>query len=269
MRTLSIGLLLALAASAPAAAQGILLPVRCAGGCAAASLTIDSVQVWANLARGEAVTYVNHVFRSHSDQPIDAALFFPVPADAAVYRAHVQIGEELTQYNEWSGPDESRWIAQGLARDRPGAGLQAYAEDDVAHFPVKAIPPRGTVHMQIAYRQPLHAEGGPVTYRYPLSAGAAAAPIGHLRLGMEIRTEAGFREVGSPSHAVDVQLGQESGRCQPRERCGTRGYPSERVRVIRLLSGDGARSRDFEVVYTPFPADHPVNLAPPPFLTTP
>lgn len=253
MRTLSICLFLALAASVPAAAQSLVLPVRCPGDCASIRLSIDSVRVWANLHGGEAVTYVDHVVRNRSDQAVDAALFFPLPDGAEVYRAHVRIGEELTQYNEWSGPDESRWIAQGIARERPDAGVREYAGARVAHFPVKAIPPRGTVQMQIAYRQPLRAQGGTVTWRYPLSAGAAAAPIPHLRLGMEIKTEAGFRDVRSPSHAVDVQWGTESGPCRPRERCGTRGYPSERVRVIRLEPGSGVRARDFQVVYTPRP----------------
>ena len=263
MRTLATCLSLTLAASVPAAAQSILLPVRCPADCAAVSLSIDSVQVWANLDRGEAVTYVNHVFRNGSDQAVDAALFFPLPGDAEVYRAHVQIGDELTQYNEWSGPHESRWIAQGMARERPDAGVREYADARVAHFPVKAIPPRATVQMQIAYRQPLRAEGGAIAWRYPLSAGAAASPIGHLRLGLEIKTEAGFREVLSPSHAVDVQWGQEPGRCLPRERCGTRGFPSERVRVIRLLSGDDARTRDFEVVYTPTPGTRRIDASVP------
>ncbi|HEX2206696.1 MAG TPA: hypothetical protein VHG93_03385 [Longimicrobium sp.] len=264
MRTLSIFTLFSLAASAPAAAaQGILLPVGCADNCGAASLAIDSVRVWANLERGRAVTYINHVFRNHSDRAVDAALLFPVPADAEVFRASVQIAEKLTQYNDWSGPDESRWIALGLAGERPDAGLREYAAARVAHFPVKAIPPRGTVHMQIAYTQPVRSEGGTVTWRYPLSLGAAASPIGHLRLGMQVKTEAGFREVTSPSHAVAVQWGQEPGPCQPEERCGIRGYPSERVRVIRLLSGDDARARDFELVYTPRPVDRSVDAATP------
>lgn len=259
MRPLTIFILCSLAAPVTAPAQGILLPVRCADGCAAVSLAIDSVQVWANVERGAAATYVNHVFRNHSDQAVDAAFFFPTPAGAELFRATVQIGGRLTQYNEWSGPDESRWLAQGIARERPPAGLPEHAATRVTHFPVKAIPPRGTVRMQIAYSQPLRAEGGAITWRYPLSTGA---PIGHLRLGMEIKTEAGFADVRSPSHAVDVQWGQEPGPCQPQERCGTRGYPSERVRVIRMLRGDGARARDFELVYTPRPADRSADAAP-------
>ena len=104
--------------------------------------------------------------------------------------------------------------------------------------------------MQIGYSQPLRAENGVIGYRYPLAL-AAAAPVGHVTLGMTVKTEAGFRDVHSPSHAVDVQWGTEPGRCLPRERCGTRGFPSERVRVIRLLDAGEHRTRDFELLYTP------------------
>ena len=40
--------LLAFVTAAPAAAQGIVLPIRCAATCPR-TLTLDSVQVWANL----------------------------------------------------------------------------------------------------------------------------------------------------------------------------------------------------------------------------
>jgi len=164
----------------------------------------------------------------------------------------VQEGSELVLYNEWSGPEESRWILEGLARERRDARLRQYAAASVVHVRIPAIAAHGSKRMQIGYSQPLRADGGVIAYRYPLSLAAAA---GHLTLGMTVKTEAGFQDVHSPSHAVDVQLGTESGRCLPQERCGTRGFPSERVRVIRLLSGRGARTRDFELRYTPVQAE--------------
>jgi hypothetical protein len=250
MRALSLLALSLFISPTPSAAQGIVVPVRCQGACAPGSLTVDSVHAWANLERGRAMTYVNHVFRNATGEAIDGAFFFPLPADAIIERVTVQEGEELEIYNEWSGPEESRWILEGLARERPDARLRPYAAANVVHVRIPSIDAHGSKRMQIGYSQPLRADEGVIGYRYPLSL-AAGAPTGHLTFGMTIKTEAGFRDVGSPSHAVDVRLGTESGRCQPRERCGTRGYPSERVRVIRLLSGGEGRTRDFELLYTP------------------
>lgn len=248
MRPTALLTLLALAAPAPLAAQGIAVPVRCRGAC---TLTLDSVKVWANLQRGRAVAYVDHVIRNASADTVEGAFFFPLPPDAEMDRVWVRAGRELELYNEWTRPEEARLLLDGFARERPRAGLSAYRGARVVHIRVPPIPPGGVKHLQIGYTQPLRTGRGPVTWRYPLSLASSIAPIGHLDLGLEVRTPAGFVDLRSPSHRVQTQLGMESGPCGPRERCGTRGYPSRRVRVVRLEHAPGVRRRDFEFVYTP------------------
>lgn len=259
MRALSLLALLSLA-SAPAAAQGIVVPVGCRGGCPADRLprtfALDTVKAWAHLEHGNARTSVYHDFRNETADTVDAAFFFPLPADAVMDQVSVVDAarpahdrERLLQYNEWSRPDESRWIMEGLMREGRGAVLQEYARAVLVHVPVRDIPPGAARELQIIYTQPLRAEDGVITWRYPLAAGAA--PAGHLTLGMTIKTEAGFRAIASTSHTVDMELGMEPGPCAPRERCGTKGYPSQRVRVVRMLPAPGNRTRDFELVYTP------------------
>ena len=263
MRIIPILALLSLA-SVPCAAQGIVVPVRCQGECPPPdglphTFALDTVKAWASVERGgQARTSADHVFRNETAGTVDAAFFFPLPADATVYEVTVidalkpaHDNTALLQYNEWSLPDESRWIMDGLIRDRQVTALRAYAGQVLVHVPVRAIPPGGARYLQIQYTQPLRAEGGAITYRYPLSTGAAAAPVGHLTLGMEVETEAGFVELRSPSHVVDVQWGSESAPCPPRFRCGYRGVASERKRVVRLQPADDVRERDFVVVYTP------------------
>jgi hypothetical protein len=250
MRTIALLALILLASPVPVAGQGILIPIRCPGECASGSLRVDTVHAWAHLERGRAMTYVNHVFSNTTAEVIDGAFFFPLPPDAVIERVTVREGQDLEIYNEWSGPEESRWILEGLARERRDARLREYAAARVVHVRIPSVAAHGSKHMQIGYSQPLRAENGVIGYRYPLAL-AAAAPVGHVTLGMTVKTEAGFRDVHSPSHAVDVQWGTEPGRCLPRERCGTRGFPSERVRVIRLLDAGEHRTRDFELLYTP------------------
>lgn len=260
MRPIPLLSLLILAAAAPAAGQGIVIPIGCQGECPAAplpgTLALDSVQAWAYLKEAESTIYVDHVFRNTTGHAIDAALFFPLPADATIQSVHVYDPgvpaydpAALLQYNEWSEPAEARRIADEIVAGRPDSGLGAYAGSQLVHIPVSAIPAHASRRLQIAYSQPLRVEGGAVTWRYPLSAGAA---ISDLTLGVEVTTEHGFRDLGSPSHAVDVSLGTESAPCPPRMRCGTRGVPSDRMKVVRLLNGHDVRARDFELVYTPF-----------------
>lgn len=256
MRILSTIAFLSLAAT-PVAAQGIVVPVRCHGECPADGgrarvIVMDSVQMWAYLEQGAAATHVDHQFRNTTADTVHAAFFFPVPADVTLTSISVYRGDELTRYNEWSGREESRWIVEGLLRNRPQSALRAYAGVTLVHVPVGAIPPHGTGSLRISYSQPVPAENGTHTYRYPLSAGAGAgaAPAGHLAIGAQVTTETGFRDLRSPSHAIRVEWGTEAGRCPPRARCGTTNVPSRRVKVVRLEAGRDDRARDFELVYT-------------------
>jgi hypothetical protein len=251
MRWFPILPLLALSGATAAAAQGIVVPVRCPGGCAARVLKLDSVKVWANLERGHATTFVDHVIRNETADTVEGAFFFPIPAGAEVERVSLRAGQELELYNEWTRPEESRFILDGLARERPRAGLGAYAGERLVHVRIPPIPPHGVKHLQISLVQPLRVEGGRIAYRYPLAVGAAASPIGHVDLGMTIKTDAGFRDVRSPSHAVRVQTGTEPGPCPPRAACGTMSVASHRVKVVRLEHAANVRAHDFELVYTP------------------
>jgi hypothetical protein len=246
---------IALATSVPSAAQGVVVPVRCHGECSPPDrlprvLASDSVQVSAHLTDGEATTYVDQWFRNVTAGVIDGAFFFPLPRGATLTRVSVFEGKELEVYNQWSGPEESRWILNGIARGRPDSGLRAYDGVDVVHVAIPSVPAHGTQRVQIAYTQPTRADGGALGYRYPLAVGAAAAPAGHLEMVVEVSTAAGFRTLSSPSHAVRVRWGEELGRCAPQSRCGYTNVPSRRVKVVTFEGGPEARARDFELVYT-------------------
>lgn len=247
-------LMLALAVSAPAAGQGTLLPVRCAGDCAPGVVTIDSVRAWTNHRNGQASTFVNYVFRNHADSVVDVAFFFPLPADAQVGWTTVYANNaSVIAHGGHSGPDDSWRMLDRLAGDDAAAAL---CSDGcmLVHTPIDRIPPGGVRKLQIHYSQPLEVTDGAIRWAYPLTAGAT--PIGHLTLGMEIRTEAGFQAVESPSHEIDLEWGSEPVRCPPRMRCGFRGATSHRVRVVRVRDA-AERARDFELVYMPSPPGRP------------
>ncbi|HST59768.1 MAG TPA: hypothetical protein VLK84_13785 [Longimicrobium sp.] len=246
-------IMLPLLAAAPAAAQGIVVPVRCDRECPAngslPGIAMDSVDVWVTVDRGVAVTRVDHRFSNVLHGAVESAFFFPLPVDATIRSVWVYMDGELEQYNRWSGPDESRWIAEGIVRHQPDAGLGAYAGTALMHVPVR-LSARGTGRVQISYAQPVIAENGTFTYRYPLAAGREAARAGHLALGATVKTETGFRDLRSPSHAVQVEWGTELGRCPPQSACGSMSVPSRRVKTIRLTPAPGDWRRDFELVYT-------------------
>ncbi len=262
MRTLPLIILLLLG-SAPAAAQGIVVPLRCDRECPANGslprIAMDSVEVWVTVDRGVAVTRVEHRFSNVLHGAVESAFFFPLPVDATIRSVWVYMDGELDQYNRWSGPDESRWIAEGIVRGREahglGApGLEGYAGTTLMHAPVR-LSARGTGRVEITYAQPVIAENGTFTYRYPLAAGGESARAGNVTLGATVKTETGFRDLRSPSHAVQVEWGTELGRCPPTAACGSTNVQSRRVKTIRLTPSPGDWTRDFELVYTAADSD--------------
>lgn len=261
MRTLSI-LVPILLAAAPAAAQAIVVPVGCHGPCRPENqprlIQVDALRVWIALENGLATTSVTHVFRNHGADTLDAAFFLPVPADGNVYGTSVvdadrpaHDGSALLLYNEWSLPEEARWIAEGLLRDRRTPGLREYARTRLVHVSVRAVPPGGSRRVEVTYNQAIRSVDGRVVHRYPLSVGAEASPIAQVRLGISIETEAGFQELRSPSHAVDEQLGSEIAPCPPEAACGSMGVPTERIKILRVRDETNVPRRDFEVTYVP------------------
>jgi len=252
----SLSLLALVFASATSAlAQGMVVAVPCPGACGAAGepperIQIDSVDVWADLRGDTATTYVSHVIRNPTGAAVEGAFFFPLPRGASVQRVVVSENGRAVLYNEWSAPAQSRRILRQLLHGQPSSQAGSFRDAQVVHVRIPAIPPGATRRLQIGYSQPLRARAGSLVYQYPL-AGAATAPAGELSLGVTVTTRAGFTELHSPSHAVDVRWGSEMGRCPPGARCGFTGVPSRRQKVVRMEHTPDARTHDFVLVYTP------------------
>jgi len=242
-------------AAAPAAAQGVLVSAACETSCPAGNsppetVVIDSVRVFALLRDTLADTYVDHVFRNVAGETRGADLFVPLPNDATVLHVSVFDRLQILQYDRFSDADASRHLLDSLARARPGLRLPAYDGMKLVHLRVPAIPDGGERRVQVQYRQPLAARDGTVHYRYPLASGGGAS-YGALRLVMDVRTRAGFDDLTVSSHPARIEWGSEMGRCPPRARCGYRGVPSTRVKIIRLEGGPETQARDFHLRYTP------------------
>ncbi len=269
MRSFLLLPLLALSAAAPAASQAILVPIRCTGDCPAPdrlprAIPSDTTTLSAVLRRGNAQSAVHLAFRNDTDGVIDGALFLPLPGDAIVTTVIVNpSGGTITQYGDWSRDEESRWMLEGVLRDRPSPGLRAYRGARVLHAPILDIPARGVMLVTVQYTRPLREAGGSVSYAYPLSVGGDA-PAGPFNAAVTVESEAGFRALSSPSHELDVRWGAELVRCPCGSRCGTTGAESHRIKIVRASGGGGERRKAFELVYTLIPPGSPDAVSRPP-----
>lgn len=255
--------LFSIAAAAPAAGQGIVVPVACDGECPARlpdALTLDSIDVFADVAHGRSITYVHHAFSHAAAGSMDGEFFFPLPDGAVVTEVVVYEPGRLETAGEWTAPAASREILERLLRERPSAGLRMYDGRPLVHVRVPSISAEGTQRVRLVYTQPLHRNGAAIRYRYPLS-GGAAAPGAHVEFRATIKTDAGFASLHSPSHAVEVSRGTELGPCPPGSRCGSTSVASDRVKEVRLRGGSELRTRDIEIVFTPANAAVPRSAA--------
>jgi hypothetical protein len=268
MRSLLLIPILALSAATPAASQAVLVPIRCTGDCPAPdrlplAIPSDTTSLSAVLSRGQAKTAVHLAFRNDTDGVIDGALFLPLPADAIVTSVAVNPrGGQVSQYGNWSRDQESRWVLEGILRDRPSPGLRAYRGARVLHMPILDIPARRVMLVTVSYTQALRETGGSVAYTYPLSVGGDGPATGPFKAMVTVESEAGFRALSSPSHELDVRWGWELVRCPCGSRCGSTGAESHRIKRVQA-SGSGRR-KAFELVYTLIPPGSPDAVFPPP-----
>jgi hypothetical protein len=270
MRSFLLLPLLALSAAAPAASQAVLVPLRCTGDCPAPgrlprAVPSDTTSLSTVLSRGQAKTAVHLAFRNDTDGVVDGALFLPLPTDAIVTSVAVNpLGGRITQYGDWSRDEESRWVLEGVLRDRPSAGLRAHRGARVLHAPILDIPARTVMQVTVHYHQPLRETDGNVAYAYPLWVGGDAPAPGPFRAMVTVESEAGFRAFSSPSHELDVRWGTEPVRCPCGSRCGTTGAESHRIKHVRASgSGRDGRRQAFELVYTLIPPGSQDAVSPP------
>ncbi|HYJ79664.1 MAG TPA: VIT and VWA domain-containing protein [Longimicrobiaceae bacterium] len=231
---------LALAAAAPLAAQGTIVP-ECRdcrrpwvpGGRPLTALPIESVEIATRIDGQVATTHVTQVFRNETDATLEGTYFFPIPSGASVSEFAIWDGNRRL-VGEVRPREEARRIYDAIVRRVRDPGLLEYAGENLFQASIFPILPRSTKKLELTYTQVLRAENGTVGYRYPLGTGRNAAPIERVSGRVELRANEPVRTVYSPSHAVDVS-----------RRDGDR-----RV-AVSFESARGAERRDFQLFYAP------------------
>ena len=230
---------LLLAAAAPLAAQGIIVPdcrdcrtpwVPPAGRI---GLPIESVQIDTRIEGQVATTHVTQVFRNETNVVLEGTYFFPIPKGATVSDFAIWDGDRRLA-GEVRPREEARRIYDGIVRRRRDPGLLEYAGEELFQASIFPINPRSTKKLELTYTQVLRAESGTVGYRYPLGVGRNASPVERLTGTVEIHAQGAVRTVYSPSHAVDTH----------------RSDGDRRVRVT-FETGRNAERRDFQLFWAP------------------
>jgi Ca-activated chloride channel family protein len=128
--------------------------------------------------------------------------------------------------------EEARRIYDEIVRRQRDPGLLEYAGKDLFQASIFPILPHSDKKLEITYTQVVRAEGGTVSYRYPLGTGRQLTQIGSVAGRVEVESKEPLRNVYSPTHVIDVKRS------------------SDRRSVVSFESQSGKESQDFQLFYT-------------------
>src|SRR5919202_1661450 len=175
------------------------------------ALPIKSIKIDTKISSQVATTHVEQVFRNDTDATLEGTYFFPIPEAASVAEFAIWDGDRRL-VGEVRSRDEARRIYDDIVRRMRDPGLLEYAGRDLFQASIFPIPPHSDKKLELTYTQVLKAEGGTVSYRYPLGTGRQVVPsVGAVSGRVEIEGREAVRNIYSPSHEIDVSRRGERG----------------------------------------------------------
>ncbi|HEX6046455.1 MAG TPA: VIT and VWA domain-containing protein [Pyrinomonadaceae bacterium] len=234
-------LLICAAAAAVANAQGIIVPGPCQR-CPPPirerppitlprSLPVKSIKIDTRISSQVATTHVEQVFRNDTPATLEGTYFFPIPESASITEFAIWEGDKRL-VGEVRSREEARQIYDAIVRRQRDPGLLEYAGKDLFQASIFPIPPHSDKKLELTYTQVVRAEGGTVSYRYPLGTGRQSAEIGSVAGRVEVESREPLRNVYSPTHVIDVKRS------------------SDRRSLVSFETSGGKEPQDFQLFYT-------------------
>ena len=231
--TFSILCLVATAANA----QGVIVPGPCRR-CPdprpvplPRALPIKSIKIDTKISSQVATTHVEQVFRNDTNATLEGTYLFPIPESASIAEFAIWDGDRRL-VGEVRSREEARRIYDEIVRRQRDPGLLEYAGKDLFQASIFPILPHSDKKLEIIYTQVVRAEGGTVSYRYPLGTGRQLTQIGSVAGRIEVESKEPVRNVYSPTHVIDVKRS------------------SERRSLVSFESESGKEPQDFQLFYT-------------------
>ena len=195
------------------------------------ALPIKSIKIDTKISSQVATTHVEQVFRNDSNFMLEGTYLFPIPESASVAEFAIWDGDRRL-VGEVRSREEARRIYDEIVRRRRDPGLLEYAGKDLFQASIFPIPPHSDKKLELTYTQVVRAEGGTVSYRYPLGTGRQLTQIGSVAGRVEVESREPLRNVYSPTHVIDVK------------------HNSDRHSVVSFESASGKETQDFQLFYT-------------------
>ncbi len=195
------------------------------------ALPIKSIKIDTKISSQVATTHVQQIFRNDTSFTLEGTYLFPIPESASIAEFAIWEGERRL-VGEVRTREEARRIYDEIVRRQRDPGLLEYAGKDLFQASIFPIPPHSDKKLEITYTQVVRAEGGTVSYRYPLGVGRQLTQIDSVAGRVEVESKEPLRNVYSPTHVVDVKRS------------------TDRRSLVSFESEKGKEPQDFQLFYT-------------------
>jgi len=195
------------------------------------ALPIKSIKIDTKISSQVATTHVEQVFRNDTGATLEGTYLFPIPESASIAEFAIWDGNRRL-VGEVRSREEARRIYDEIVRRQRDPGLLEYAGKDLFQASIFPILPHSDKKLEITYTQVVRAEGGTVSYRYPLGTGRQLAQIGSVAGRVEVESKEPLRNVYSPTHVIDVKRS------------------TDRRSLVSFESESGKDPQDFQLFYT-------------------
>jgi Ca-activated chloride channel family protein len=220
-----------------ASAQGVIVPGPCRR-CPdprpvtlPRALPIKSIKIDTKISSQVATTHVEQVFRNDTGATLEGTYLFPIPESASIVEFAIWDGDRRL-VGEVRSREEARRIYEEIVRRQRDPGLLEYAGKDLFQASIFPIPPHSDKKLELTYTQVVRAEGGTVSYRYPLGTGRQLTQIGSVAGRVELESKEPLRNVYSPTHVIDVKRA------------------TDRHSLVSFETESGKEPQDFQLFYT-------------------
>jgi len=151
-----------------------------------------------------ATTEIDQVFINPNPRQLEGTYIFPLPETASISGFSMWIdGKEMK--GELLEKDKARKIYTDIVRSMKDPALLEYVGRDMFKASIFPIPARGEKRVKLVYQEICHADGGLVTYRYPLNTEKfSSRPLQDVSVIVNIRAKSPVKNVTCPSHRVEV-----------------------------------------------------------------
>lgn len=195
------------------------------------ALPVKSIKIDTKISSQVATTHVEQVFRNNTHFTLEGTYFFPIPETAAIVEFAIWEGDKRL-VGEVRSREEARRIYDDIVRRQRDPGLLEYAGKDLFQASIFPIPPNSDKKLEITYTQVVRAEGGTVSYRYPIGTGRQMVDIGSVSGRVEVESKDPLRNIYSPTHSVDVKR------------------TNDRRSVVSFETASAKDAQDFQLFYT-------------------